>query len=360
MDEVTSPGVDLDRLDIAGAIYKTHEARSGAGRTYLGGSVIGTPCSRALWYQFTGAQDAKYPGRMLRLFETGHREEDRLITELRKAGYSVLDRVNGQQIAFSTLGGHYRGSADGIIEIGQTLLLETKTHNKASFAALQKHGVKKHKPVHYDQMQVYMQQFDLLAGIYLAVNKDDESIYSEVVVADKAIGDALLEKARTIITSPAPPERISEDPSSFACKFCDYKDICHQAVMPRKDCRTCFASSADLSGTDGDWSCAKWKASVPNGHVRDACPSHVFLPIFFRDSIVLDAGTNESPWLHMKHEPSGREFVHGPSETAPALEGVPVYGSDELAGQPAARYYDPVRADLTLTFGPLLEAEVPF
>jgi hypothetical protein len=63
-----APGVDLERLDIAGAIYKSHEARSGAGRTYLGGSVIGTPCSRALWYQFTGAQDAKFPGRMLRLF----------------------------------------------------------------------------------------------------------------------------------------------------------------------------------------------------------------------------------------------------------------------------------------------------
>jgi hypothetical protein len=173
-------------------------------------------------------------------------------------------------------------------------------------------------------------------------------------IADKHRATSL-----AIIIAPEPPEKVSTDPTFYICKMCPFAELCHGAQLPAANCRTCAHSTPELDG-NARWSCAKWKASVPNAHLRDACPSHVFLPVFFRDSIVLDAGTNESPWLHMKHGPSGREFVHGPRETAPALEGVPVYGSDELAGQPALRYYDPVRADLTVKFGPLLEAEVPF
>ena len=58
------------------AIYKYYkDKRKNDHRPHLGGSQIGNECSRALWYQFRHAWSPRFDGRMLRLFETGDREE---------------------------------------------------------------------------------------------------------------------------------------------------------------------------------------------------------------------------------------------------------------------------------------------
>ena len=61
-------------------------------RTYVGASVLGDECERKLWYSFRWAHEPEvFDGRKLRLFNTGHVEEDRLIADLRRAGIDVLD-----------------------------------------------------------------------------------------------------------------------------------------------------------------------------------------------------------------------------------------------------------------------------
>jgi hypothetical protein len=71
------------------AIYQHYkEKRKNEHRPHLGGSQIGNECSRALWYQFRHAWSPNFEGRMLRLFETGDREEDRVVSNLR--GLSAL------------------------------------------------------------------------------------------------------------------------------------------------------------------------------------------------------------------------------------------------------------------------------
>lgn len=56
------------------------------GRRHLGGSMIGRKCNRQLWYGFRWASMPKLSGRMLRLFNRGHLEEDRFIGYLRSVG----------------------------------------------------------------------------------------------------------------------------------------------------------------------------------------------------------------------------------------------------------------------------------
>ena len=58
-------------------------------RAHLGASVIGSPCSRALYYAFRWCWQEKFDGRMKRLFNTGHREEERFITYLTAIGFKV-------------------------------------------------------------------------------------------------------------------------------------------------------------------------------------------------------------------------------------------------------------------------------
>jgi len=82
--------MDLSRhtdLKTITQIYEDYEKqRKGEShRPHLGGSQIGNTCKRALWYQFRHAWSPTFSGRILRLFETGHREEDRLIKGARRS-----------------------------------------------------------------------------------------------------------------------------------------------------------------------------------------------------------------------------------------------------------------------------------
>ena len=100
------------------AIYKYYkDKRKNDHRPHLGGSQIGNECSRALWYQFRHAWSPRFDGRMLRLFETGDREEDRIVSNLRGVGVTVWERdpETGKQVRFTECGGHFALSLDGVI-----------------------------------------------------------------------------------------------------------------------------------------------------------------------------------------------------------------------------------------------------
>ena len=119
------------------AIYASYEARQGDGfRDHLGASIIGKSCARALWYDFRWVTPSRHSGRLLRLFETGQLEEDRMVRNLRATGATVLevDPDTGRQFRVEAHGGHFGGSLDGValglLEAPKTWhVLEFKTHS---------------------------------------------------------------------------------------------------------------------------------------------------------------------------------------------------------------------------------------
>ena len=230
------------------AIYAAYEKDSGDGfRSHLGASIIGKECERALWYDFRWVTQAKHPGRLLRLFETGQLEEARLVSNLRATGATVLevDPETGRQFRVAAHGGHFGGSLDGIalnlLEAPKTWhVLEFKTHSKKSFNDLLSKKVQASKPQHYAQMQIYMHLTGISRAMYLAVNKDNDELYVERVEADRACAENLLSKAQRVIFAETPLPRISEDPSWYQCRLCDHADVCHGKQAAEINCRTCL------------------------------------------------------------------------------------------------------------------------
>ena len=119
------------------AIFAAYEADADTGfRPHLGASQIGKSCERALWYDFRWTTPARFPGRILRLFETGQLEEARLVRNLRRTGATVLevDPETGRQWRVEAHGGHFGGSLDavalGLLEAPKTWhVVEFKTHS---------------------------------------------------------------------------------------------------------------------------------------------------------------------------------------------------------------------------------------
>lgn len=306
-------------------------------RGHLGASQIGKTCERALWYQFRWAKQEDFDGRMLRLFERGQLEEQRFIKLLKLIGATVSDRdADGNQFSFkeSSLGNHFAGSLDavaiGIPEAPKTWhVVEFKTHNDKSFKLLSKDGVQKAKPEHYAQMQVYMHWTELDRALYMAVNKNDETLYTERVHYDELFALDMLSKARRIIASKMPPEKISNNPKWFECGFCNFKNICHGQKLPDVNCRTCLHSTPEIDG-DTRWSCQKYQEdSIPFKFQLIGCEEHRYLlglvPFAYVTDATADDNGNIADVLYEMVGESHQPFINGVASL-----GLPAYLSKEL------------------------------
>ena len=132
---------------IAALVDKHHESLQERPRPHLGASQLGHHCERWLWLNFRWAIAERFSGRMLRLFRRGQMEEDTIIADLEAIG--IQFESTQARVKF---GCHVSGSADGVIREGvpgaekKRHVAEFKTHNKASFNAVEKKGVKESKP----------------------------------------------------------------------------------------------------------------------------------------------------------------------------------------------------------------------
>lgn len=255
----------------------THEPRDSA---RIGASLIGNSCDRAIWYAFRWASDhEKLDGRKLRLFETGHREEARMVADLRSIGCVVTDTdpATDEQWEATLLGGVVVSKLDGKIESGlpgaekTPHILECKTMNDKSFQDWRRKGVATYSPVYYAQLQIGMMAHGLDRALFMATNKNTDEVETERVKYDPLAAAALVAKAERVAFTDTPPERNE----SFACRWCRHEAVCKVGAWPRTNCRTCL--HAELM-RDGEWRCSPTGAALDLDAQKRGCPSHLFLP----------------------------------------------------------------------------------
>lgn len=256
--KLPTPAAILERIDDATL------ARADSGyRKHLGASEIGEPCVRKLWLSFRWCGTEKFPPRMLRLFERGHREEKIIHQRLREAGFVVHfpDEGNVSDFRFSDYEGHYGGTSDGVVEVevdGEVIFagLECKTATLEKFKQLKMRAVKDTYPKHYAQTQSYMGYLQLPVTLYVVECKDNDELYFEWVRFVEREFDKLSEKAGQVVTSEEPPPGVSNNPESYACKYCHFNQICYREKDPEAHCRNCYYGTPTQNGA---WMCEKGK-----------------------------------------------------------------------------------------------------
>lgn len=245
-------------------------------RKHLGASVMPEVCSRKLFYIFRWVKQEKHEGRIQRLFQVGHNAEPRFKEYLEAIGYKVylVDPSTGEQNRITGCNGHYGGSLDGMATNEHfTFLLECKTNNTgAGFNQVERLGVIKAKPKHYQQMCQYGYKYGLQYGLYLIENKNDSDITVEIVPLDWNVGIELEKKAQDIISSKIPPSRIAENPAYYECKYCNFVDICHNGAKVEINCRSCRSA---IPVRDGEWHCMLYGSNIPDDFIAKGCPQHI-------------------------------------------------------------------------------------
>lgn len=232
-------------------------------RSHMGASLLGGECPRAIYYNFRWATKSNFPGRVIRLFNRGHLEEARFIALLLMLDCEVYQQdANGKQYRISFADGHAGGSGDGVaigipdLPEGTAALCEFKTHGEKSFIELagkldewRAHvdgtgpftgkGVREAKFEHYVQMQLYMRKMGLAVAIYIAVNKNTDDLYAELVTLNASMADQFIARGETLVWMETPPEKLNKSPGFYKCRFCDHKPVCHEKKAPDVNCRTC-------------------------------------------------------------------------------------------------------------------------
>lgn len=240
-------------------------------------------CDRAIWYAFRWAAPQESPsGPRQRRFRTGLQYERWLLDDLRAAGVDVqeIDEATGKQVSVTLADGHLRGKVDGIAtgvpEAPKAVhVVECKSMKAADFRGVMKHGVQKHKPDHWMQMQLYMHGLGLTRAIYICANKDTDEIHTERVEYDAVAALATEARVARIVDAPVPPPAASDDPTSFTCRFCTANEICHSGKWARFNCRTCIYSTP---GGNGSWRCEKHDRTLSYTVAQEGCGDHRFIP----------------------------------------------------------------------------------
>jgi len=211
-----------------------------ARRPYLGASRLGVACERQLQYEYAGAPvdpGREFSGRLLRIFERGHRMEDAFAHWLRAAGFILkTEGKDGQQFGFSVAGGKLQGHCDGVFVGGPEgfaypALWECKALGSKSWNDLAKKGLAASKPVYAAQVAIYQAYLGLHEhpAIFTAVNADSMEIYAERVPFDAALAQKMSDRAVRVIQATEAGEllpRAFAESSHVECKRCAYAQRC--------------------------------------------------------------------------------------------------------------------------------------
>jgi hypothetical protein len=256
-------------MNITEQIDAYHASQTELPRPHMGASGLGHHCERYIWLNFRWAIQKKHIGRIKRLFRRGHNEELTIIADLEAIGIKVTDTQRRVQFDYGV-----SGSIDGIAN-GDTLL-EFKTHNKKSFDDLEATGLQKSKPMHYTQMQIYMHGTGLKKGLYFAVCKDDDRIYTEDVSYNQDHAEKFINRGVRLAMDDYLPAPVSTDASWYQCKMCDAHSFCHKTkIIDKVNCRTCANITPQK---DGSMFCARWDAIIPMDTQYEGCDSHLLHP----------------------------------------------------------------------------------
>jgi len=148
----------------------------------------------------------------------------------------------------------------------------------------------------------------LTRALYMAVNKNDDTIHLERVHYDKAAAEAAVKRADRILFTDRPPSKLHEDPNapgSFICGWCPAKPVCHEGEWGRRNCRTCISATVD---PEGGWECEYWHKGLTIEDQREGCPKHVYNPGVVPGEQV--DGDEEGRWISYTLR-DGTTFVDG-------------------------------------------------
>ena len=205
-------------------------------RAYLGASIVGISCERAVQYHLLMSQGEKIekkgiPGRTMRIFDRGFTYEEKAIRWLKMAGFVF----GGNQVGIEDFDGLFKGHCDGIItegpDVGLKLpcLWECKCLQDKSWKAIEKDGLQKYSSSYWAQAHLYLAYLELESCLYTVVNANTMELNHFVIKRDYEVARQYRDRVARILNASTMGElvpRMTTDKNYYECKYCDFREEC--------------------------------------------------------------------------------------------------------------------------------------
>ena len=251
-------------------------------RGHGGFSALGSECMMQLWLDYHWASSYQHDAKLLRKFDRGHWDEERLKKYLIEAGFEVADKdpSSGQQIRFHADGVKFlSGSIDGAIrglpelDDGEWALWECKSMGPSTFKALKKNGLEKANWKYWSQCHLYMHHSGGLKWCcFMAINCDTQELYVEIFELESDIAISAVETGKRILERwDVPPPKVAQNEAFFLCKnFCSHKAVCHRGEPYAVNCRTCKFMKPDFHD-EPNFNCKKHGVELTLVGQKEGC-----------------------------------------------------------------------------------------
>ena len=217
--------------------------RARPGRDYLGMSALGDECSRRLWYSVHDPLQEQFDAATLKRFADGNDCEQVLINRIRLvSGITLLtlDPHTGRQYRLEGCDGKLKGHPDGfvlgLLQSPKTWhVFEVKACGEKTFNKLvklkaekgEKNALAAFNPIYHIQAQLYMGYAELTRHWLVCCTPGARDWISVRTEFDPVAFETLKDKAERILNARAPLAKLSNDPSWWICRTCQYHARCH-------------------------------------------------------------------------------------------------------------------------------------
>ena len=268
-------------------------------RGYLGFSGIGD-CPRKTYYRFYGVSEDGMKASALKNIADGFRTEELVIERLRQVdGLTIIDRdpETGKQIEVSDFDGHALGHLDfevfGLLQSPKTPHVgEVKCINERSFKEVkkiiakngEKAALREWNETYFAQAQMYMLYRGMTRHYCVVATAGGRDWLAMRTEFDRELAEFYAERARQIIFhGEILPSRISEHKDFWKCRWCGFQDLCHDMLLPERNCRTCVYSKPVQNGA---WECQRFNVPLDREAQESGCLDQRFKPTFVDGSML--------------------------------------------------------------------------
>ncbi len=319
--------IPVNPITTAEKLKQWYQSETGVGNSQpLGASEIAHSCERYLWYGFRHADEKKVSQKSISSFSQSLRQETELKTGLQSIGVQVVEKdQSGKVYRFQSetnpfFSDQMQGAVLGLPEAEKTWhVYQTVLLNQNKFENVEKLGLAAAKPNTHDRIQMLMHWSKMTRGLFIAVNKNDDSFYVERIKYNSKLCVALEERAERVVFSPTPLEKINHSIDYYECRLCSRNSMCHGNALPAVVCRTCCHSTPQDSG---DWLCEKHGHILTEQDQKQACDDHLFIPELVPATMI--QGDTGDGWIQYQKQ-DGTTFVNCKADHSEA------YSSYEIA-----------------------------
>ncbi len=179
-------------------------------------------CGRAIFFKFKNVPREKMSADVLRMLDHGDYVQMHILNSLFSLG---LVRASEIKIPPQEI---ISGRADAIITLDNELyVVDFKSMNSMRFRKLETPPEE-----NVNQIQLYLHYFQIPKGILLYVDKDRLELKDFLVEYDPKRTKKLLkdlEEVKMKIDKNIIPERLSDYPKNFQCRYCQFREVCSKA-----------------------------------------------------------------------------------------------------------------------------------